>query len=164
MDNKFEQFIAAYQNANQDIKDIIDSETIGLMIDNLLTQYPQYQSLKSKLLILTSNLLLEIITVEELESSITTLGVEQGVMVFLSTQIQSEITKYKQGNVTIIRTPEETPAGTEPIINYQETSTNPLVRPLPQSPYAEVPTYQSSQADLYPIRKRPGADDPKWGA
>ncbi len=46
---------------------------------------------------------------------------------------------------------------------YSE-NTNPLVRPLPQSPYAEVPTYQSSQADLYPIRKRPGADDPKWGA
>jgi hypothetical protein len=167
MDNKFEQFITAYQNANQATKAIIDSETIGVMIDELLTSLPQYRLLKPKFLILTSNLLLGVITELDLEANLQTLEVDASSKKFLSTKIQTEVNNYKLGNVKIIPSRVEQGSGEknpEVEINYEQTSPNPLVRPIPQSPYAEVPTYESSQTDIYPIRKRPGVDDPKWGA
>ena len=63
--NTFEQFIEAYNKADIKIKDIIDSEQIGLFVDKLLSG-TESVALKPRIMVLISNRILNITNNETL--------------------------------------------------------------------------------------------------
>jgi hypothetical protein len=70
MNNTFSQFLAAYNQASQNIKNVIDSEEIGLFVDTLAVD----PSLKSKFLVIISNRILDLIPDSELISQLEQIG------------------------------------------------------------------------------------------
>jgi len=70
MKKDFSQFLAAYNQASQNIKNVIDSEEIGLFVDTLAVD----PSLKPKFLIIISNRILDLIPDSELISQLEQIG------------------------------------------------------------------------------------------
>ena len=69
MNEQFSKFLSAYQIAPQPIKDLIDSEKIGLFIDTILTD----ATAKPKLLVIISNHILGITKDSEMVSALETI-------------------------------------------------------------------------------------------
>ncbi|MCB9810748.1 MAG: hypothetical protein H6779_02875 [Candidatus Nomurabacteria bacterium] len=92
MENTFEKFIEAYSNADQGLRDIIDSDKIGLFIDSLISN-TQYSNLKMKLIVITSNKLLGIFSDKDIPDELTKLDVDSDTTQVMSIKILDFIKK-----------------------------------------------------------------------
>lgn len=90
MDSKFEEFLEAYRKASPELKAVVDSDKIGLFIDDLLKN-TNYLKLKSKLMILTTNKLLGVIKDKDLFDALQTLGVDEQTTQSIAVKIWSFI-------------------------------------------------------------------------
>lgn len=73
MNTKFHKFFNLYQATDSKTKDFIDSNIIGIFAEKLTTDNPK---LKSKIIVITTNLLLQISTEEETLTDILDLGLK----------------------------------------------------------------------------------------
>lgn len=76
MNDTFSTFLAAYTNAPQNIKNLIDSEEIGLFVDTLLTDSTTVLP-KQKLLVILSNRILDLIPDSVMFSQLEEVGLSE---------------------------------------------------------------------------------------
>ena len=118
MDNKYQQFIEAYNNANLELKEFIDSEAIGLFIESKI-QGTTYATLKRKLIVLTANKIFNLISDDELSTSLIKIGIQGEDSRTMYNEIKSFVEKViseiDSSNIfeeSIIETKPETPPNT----------------------------------------------------
>lgn len=80
MENNFETFILAYQMAPQPIKDIIDSEDIGIFVNTLLATHSLDSAYRQRLIVIVSNRLLSITSDAEVKTALQTTHIEPPVI------------------------------------------------------------------------------------
>lgn len=114
MDNEFEKFIKAYQESNQKIKDVIDSERIGLFVDELIKN-TDYTNFKSQLIVLVSNNLLGVISNTNLPDRLTELGIDSDTTQTMSVKIFSFVKSIQEEDTKTDSQPEETETENTPI-------------------------------------------------
>jgi hypothetical protein len=161
MDNKFEEFLEAYRKASPELKAVVDSDKIGLFVDDLLKN-TNYVNLKSKLMILTTNKFLGVIKDKDLVDALESLGVDEQTTQSMVVKIWSFI-----GTITVknsdsqditqdIAEAEAALQALEPIRTMTSDS---------HTPHQEN-TYTSTQSAILneKIKKTEGdVDTPKWG-
>jgi len=76
MNDSFSKFLAAYSDAPQNIKDLIDSEEIGIFVDTLLTNNTPVPP-KQKLLVILSNRVLDLLPDSQMISQLEEIGLSQ---------------------------------------------------------------------------------------
>ena len=148
MNDTFTNFLEAYTKAPQNVKDLIDSEEIGLFIDTLLSDTPVVVP-KQKLMVIISNRVLDLMPDSQMIEQLENIGlvepekiaqiknfVNTKVSVGSAENISSEIaeTEAALGAINIppihsIRTM----AGDGKVVGYQSTQEN---------------TYSSDQSNL----------------
>jgi hypothetical protein len=115
MPTNFEKFIAAYQIADPRIKQIIDSEEIGLFVSNL-TGIGEY---KSSLIILISNVVLGTVPKTELTQFLSLVGISDAEK---QAEILSFVNKLTEPTQFSPRLYSETPN----VPSASETATTPI--------------------------------------
>lgn len=148
MKNSFEDFLTAYQQAPQAIKQIIDSEAIGIFVDSLITDDLSLETHKRPLMVITSNRLLNIIP----EASISTLLQEfisdSQVNSKISTQIQGFVRSKIDGVVTnTVTAVDATPSPKIPL-NTTESSVQTSI-PHVRTMAADMTKSQTSGEKVY---------------
>ncbi|MEZ4103886.1 MAG: hypothetical protein R3B60_01215 [Candidatus Paceibacterota bacterium] len=86
MSTEFDNFLKSYKESDKNIKDIIDSDEIGIFVENILKDTP-YSGLKSKLIVITSNNLLNLISDIDLPDKLTKLAIDNKTTQVLSVKI-----------------------------------------------------------------------------
>ncbi len=159
MDSKFEEFLEAYRKASPELKAVVDSDKIGLFIDDLLKN-TNYLKLKSKLMILTTNKLLGVIKDKDLFDALQTLGVDEQTTQSIAVKIWSFIgtTDIKNSDSQDIT---QDIAEAEAVLNAIEPiRTTPTITPIDQDK-----TYTSTQSAIL-NEKMQGEGSPdtvRWG-
>lgn len=118
MDSQFEKFIEIYNNSSPELKNFIDSDTIGLFVEKLISG-KSYLKLKQKLIVLVTNRLLDIISEEELLASLIKIGIASTDTETLFSEIKNFIdnTANGIGVSTVIKPIEEEIAETEAVLD-----------------------------------------------
>ncbi len=104
MDSQFEKFIEIYNNSSPELKNFIDSDTIGLFVEKLISG-KNYLNLKQKLIVLVTNRLLDIISEEELLADLIKIGIASTDTETLFSEIKNFIDNTAQGKTatTVIK-------------------------------------------------------------
>ncbi len=160
MDNKFEEFLEAYRKASPELKAVVDSDKIGLFVDDLLKN-TNYINLKSKLMILATNKFLGVIKDKDLVDALETLGVDEQTTQSIVVKIWSfigTITVKNSDSLDIIKDIAETEAARqalEPIRTMTSDS---------HTPHQEN-TYTSTQSAILNEKIKnndSNMNTPKW--
>lgn len=162
MKDTFNEFIVAYKNANQDLKDIIDSEIIGIFVDELLENKVK-NNLKSKLIVLVSNRLLNIIQNSDLINNLIEIGIPEIETKSLSSKIENFVQKTLEKNVE-----PEGPINIDKEIKETEAVLNSMnhIRTMSGDKEAIKETvHVSSQFDLFgrKDKKVNDSEETRWG-
>jgi hypothetical protein len=103
MDNTFSQFLAAYSTATPEMKQLIDSEEIGIFVDTLLIGETT-TNIKPKLLVIITNRLLAITDETVIKSQVLDLNLKDPEVL---TKIQAFINSKKTFTSSSSLTPSE---------------------------------------------------------
>ena len=141
MNERFSKFLNAYQTASQPIKDVIDSEKIGLFIDTILTD----AAAKPKLTITISDRILGIISDSEMVSALEKIpGIQTDatikIMSFINEVTVSDIkTSISEVEETLQNLPSiHTMATDSKQIGYGSTPANPPIPPTTETTYTSM--------------------------
>lgn len=118
MDSQFEKFIESYNSSSAELKDFIDSDAIGLIVEKLISG-KGYLNLKQKLIVLVTNRLLNIISEKELLADLIKIGIASTDTETLFSEIKNFInnTAKGMGVSTVIKPIEEEIADTEAVLD-----------------------------------------------
>ncbi len=145
----------AYYKSPQEIKDVIDSDTIGDFTRDLVNG-TGYENQKSKIILLVASALLQTISSDEIESQLIRLGIEENTVKEFGPAIKKFLNILLHSISSQLNTLPDEIAEAEAAL-----SAIPQVRTMPQSPAGSEPVYTSTQAAiLHESTAAPAATDP----
>lgn len=155
MNSNFEIFAQAYQKAPQNIRQLIDSETIGEFADVLVNQYSLPKDTKRTLLIIVSNKILNLISDGEIVASLQNLKLSPEVVDDLASKIESFV-QHKTGTAAQATIPAATAPGSnipKPATLAEQARTTATIPIPPVKPTSGVSTIRTMAGDVAKAQK-----------
>lgn len=156
MNRKLDLFIEAYSQANQSIKDLIDSEKIGQFAETIQTNQGDFKQ-KRELIVVISNRILSLISDSEMVDELEGVGVTTDKIAQTKAFIEKALKDSVETEITEIPTtpnPVNETAAEKIIINPLRTMA---------SDGKEV-GYQSTEEPVYTSVQNAIINESKWGS
>lgn len=156
MNRKLDLFIEAYSQANQPIKDLIDSEKVGLFAETIQTNTGDFKQ-KRELMVAISNRILSLISDSEMVDELEKAGVTTDKIAQTKAFIESALKDSAPVETTAIPITEST-------VN-ETASEKIIINPLRTmaSDGKEV-GYQSTEEPVYTSVQNAIINESKWGS
>ncbi len=154
MNRKLDLFIEAYSQANQSIKDFIDSEKVGLFTETIQANPGDFKQ-KREIMIVISNRILGLLSDLEMVDELEKTGVTSDKIAQTKAFIEDAL-EGGEGEVTAV-----------PIIKaFNETTTvKPIINPLrTMATDGKEVGYQSTEEPVYTSVQNAIINESKWGS